>query len=169
LTITAGQTASFTITATALNGFNSSIANFACSGEPAGTTCHFSKSMLSPVGGTADSLTVTLATNSNPYNPRYGVMNGMGMWLPMTGIGLFGIVIAESRRRKKLRRRVWWHWLAYAFTIAVFSATLLSVSGCGGYGSGSGTNGTPRGTTTMMITATSGSITHSTNVTLTVQ
>jgi len=168
LTIAAGQTATFTVTASAVNGFNSPITNFACSGEPAGTSCHFSKTTLSPVGGTTDSLTLTLATNSNPYNPRYGMMRAMGMLFPMTGIGLFGMVVVESRRRTKIHRRVWWRWLGYAFGFAILSATLLSVSGCGGYGS-KGTNGTPRGTTTMMFTATSGSITHSTNVTLTVQ
>ncbi len=168
LTITAGQTATFTVTASAVNGFNSPISSFACSGEPAGTSCHFSKTTLSPVGGTTDSLTITLATNSNPYNPRYGMMRVMGMVFPMTGIGLFGMVAVESRRRKKLARRVWWRWLGYAFGFVVLSATLLSVSGCGGYG-GSGSNGTPRGSTTMMVTATSGSITHSTNVSLTVQ
>jgi len=171
LTITAGQTASFTITATALNGFNSPIANFACSGEPAGTTCQFSKSTLNPVGGTTDSLTVTLATNSNPppTGSPYSIMRGMGMLLPMTGAGLFGMVVVESRRRKKLQQRAWWHWLTYAFGFLVLSATLFTATGCGG-GSGSSTNtGTPRGTGTLMITATSGSIMHSANITLTIQ
>jgi len=167
VTVTAGQTASFTITASALNGFNSPITSFACSGEPAGTTCQFSKSTLNPVGGTTDSLTVRLATNSNPYNPR-GVTGMMGAMLPMAGLGLFGMVIAESRRRKKLQRRAPWIWLRYAFGILTLSTAAFVATGCGGYSSSS-SNGTPRGTTTMMVTATSGSITHSTNVTLTVQ
>jgi len=170
VTITAGQTATIMITASAVNGFSSPITNFACSGEPAGTNCQFSKTTLNPVGGTTDSLTVSLATNSNPYNPggRYGVMTGMGALLPMGGIGLLGMVVVESRRRRKLQQFAWWRWLGYALGIAVLSATVLTATGCGGYGSNSA-NGTPRGTTTMMITGTSGSITHTANVSLTVQ
>jgi uncharacterized protein (TIGR03118 family) len=165
LAITAGQTATFTLTASALNGFNSAISGFACSGEPAGTSCKFSKTTLSPVGGTTDSLMLTLATNSNPYNPHYGMV--MGMLLPMTGIGLFGMVAVESRRKRK-QQRVWWRWFGYAFGVLLLSAAAFGVSGCGGYG-GSGSNGTPRGNSTMTITGTSGMTTHSTSVTLTVQ
>jgi len=170
LTVTAGQTASFTVTATAMNGFNAPITDFVCSGEPLGSTCQFSKSSLSPVGGTTASLTVTLGTNSNPYNPRgaTGMMSSLGLLMPMAGAGVMGMVVVESRRRRKLQRRAWWHWLTYAFGLLVLSATAFMATGCGGYNSSSG-NGTPRGTTTMMITATSGSITHSANVMLTVQ
>jgi hypothetical protein len=48
--------------------------------------------------------------------------------------------------------------------------SLLSISGCGGGSSnGNAANpGTPTGTTTLVVTATSGSISHSTNITLTV-
>lgn len=172
LTIAAGQTASFTITATALNGFNSPITNFACSGEPAGTTCVFSKSSLNPVGGSSDSLTVSLQTNSNPYQPAVkmsGMGMGMGMILPLSTMGIFGMVAVESRRRRKTERRYWWRWLGYALGAMLLSAALFSSYGCGGYSSNSATSGTQRGTTTMMITAQSGSITHSANVTLTVQ
>jgi hypothetical protein len=48
--------------------------------------------------------------------------------------------------------------------------SLLSISGCGGGSTnGNAANpGTPTGTTTLVVTATSGSISHSTNITLTV-
>ena len=88
--------------------------------------------------------------------------------MPIVGAGLFGMVVAESRRRKKLQQWMWWRYLGYALGMVMLSAALLSASGCGGYSS-NGTNGTPRGTTTMMITGTSGSITHTASVTLTVQ
>jgi len=173
LTIAAGQTASFTITAAALNGFNSPITNFACSGEPAGSTCVFSKSSLNPVGGTTDSLTVSLQTNSNPYQPRAGtaggMMGGMGMILPFSTMGIFGMVVVKSRGRRKMAGRYWWRWLGYALGAMLLSAVLLYSYGCGGYSSNSATSGTQRGTTTMMVTAQSGSITHSATVTLTVQ
>jgi hypothetical protein len=172
LAISAGQTATFTVTATALNGFNSPITNFACSGEPGGTTCVFSKSTLNPVGGTTDSLTVTLQTNSNPYQPAVHMGNmGMGMMLPLFTMGIFGMVVAKSRRRRQIAGRYWWRWLGFALGAMLFSVALLSSYGCGGGygGSSSATSGTQRGTTTMMITAQSGSITHSASVSLTVQ
>jgi len=169
LTITAGQAATFMITANALNGFNSQIASFGCSGEPAGTTCRFSKGTLNPVGGTSDSLTVTLATNSNPYQPHARGLTGMGAWPTMSGFGLLGVVLVESRRRKRMQQRDWLRWLSYGLGVVILSAVVFSTCGCGGYKSGSSSSGTPRGTSTMMITATSGAITHSTDVTLTVQ
>ena len=174
LTVSAGQTATFTMTATSMNGFSTAINGFTCSGEPAGTNCQFSKTSLSPVGGTTDSLTFTLATNSNPYMPGSGAGSGMGMGmgmgaaLPTAVFGLFAMVIVKSRRRRRWRRRNWLRWLVYGFGMALLSTVLLTASGCGGYSS-SNSGGTQRGTTTMMVTATSGSITHAANVTLTVQ
>jgi uncharacterized protein (TIGR03118 family) len=176
LTVTAGQTATFTVTATSMNGFNAAIDAFSCSGEPAGTTCQFSKTSLSPVGGTTDSLKFTLATNSNPYMsmPTPGSGSGMGMGmgmgtiLPTAAFGLFGMVIVESRSSRKRGRRNWLRWLIYGFGTVLLSTVFLTASGCGGY-SRSNSGGTQRGTTTMMVTATSGATTHTANVTLTVQ
>ena len=169
LTVTRGTSGTVTITATALNGFNSPINNFTCSGQPSGSTCAFSKTSLMPVGSTTDSMTVSLQTTT-PMPGPYGVMSGMGMWLPLSSMGMFGLVVVETRRRKKLERRKLWRWLGYACGIALLCGALLSASGCGGYSSSSHTTGgTPTGTSTLTISGQSGSTSHSATVTLTVQ
>ena len=78
------------------------------------------------------------------------------------------MVVVESRRRRLQAGRRWLRWLIFGFGAALLSAVVSTASGCGGYGSSS-SGGTQRGTTTMMVTATSGSITHTANVSLTVQ
>jgi len=166
LTIAAGQPASFTVSVTAFDGFNSAV-TFSCSGEPAGTTCSFSPNTVTPQGANAVTTSMTIATSSNPYNPM-AVSKGMfGTWLPISMTSLFGLVLVESRRRRRISRRFWWRWLSYSFGAALLLTALLGVSGCGSYNNNSA-SGTPRGTTTVVITATSGSISHSANVSLTV-
>jgi hypothetical protein len=50
----------------------------------------------------------------------------------------------------------------------IATACLLAASGCG-YNASSAGNGTQRGSATVMVTGTSGSLTHSASVSLTVQ
>jgi len=168
LTVTRGTNGTVMITATAMNGFTGTINGFACSGEPLYSTCGFSKTSLAPTGSTTDSLTLTLTTTKPSPGP-YGMMSGMGTLLPLSSLGMFGLVIAESRRRKKLDRRTWWRWLGCACGIALLCGALLSVSGCGGYGSSHTTGGTPMGTNTVTVSAQSGTETESTTFSLTVQ
>jgi hypothetical protein len=171
LTITAGQPASFTVTVGGLNGFNSAV-SLACSGQPLGSTCTLSPMSISPAsGGTATSM-VTIATSSNPYqlmasgtgnNPAPSVF---AMLLPLPAVGFLGLMIAGSGDKRRFQRRKWLHHLTGSLLLVIATAFLLGASGC--YSKKAGT-GTQRGTTTVMITGTSGSITHSTSVTLTVQ
>jgi len=164
ITVTQGSSGTVTITATALNGFNGMINSFACSGEPGGASCVFSKTSLMPVGSTTDSLTLTLTT-SRPT--PYGTM--MGMVLPLSSMGMFGLVMVRSRRRKKLAHRAWWRWLGYAGAMAILCGALLSVSGCGGYGHHGTTGGTPMGSHTVTVSAASGTEMESTTFSLSVQ
>jgi uncharacterized protein (TIGR03118 family) len=166
LTISAGQTASFTVSVSALNGFASAV-DFSCSGEPAGTSCSFSPNSVTPQGGNTVMTTLTIATSSNPYQPM--AKHAMfGTWMPVSAFGLFGMIVVESRRARRILRRFWWRWISYACGVALLLAGIVGISGCGGYNS-STMSGTQRGTATVVITATSGSLSHSANVALTVQ
>lgn len=162
LTIPAGQPASFTVTAGGVNGFNAAI-NLSCSGEPAGTSCKFSPASLSPASGATATSMLAITTNSNPYTPQ-SVMKFAGLFITFP-ITLMGVLLAGSARRDDRRKRL----ARFASTLGliVVATGLLALAGCGGYGGGS--NGTPRGTSTVVITGTSGSTTHSASVTLTVQ
>ena len=172
MTISAGQTASFNVTVGSLNGFTSAV-NLTCSGLPVNSTCSFSPAFVTPViGGTLTS-TVSISTSSSPYM-HAGVIGGnqtgglYSMLLPIPALGLLGSFLVESIRRRRSARRKWILGLVSSFALFLLSAALLTASGCG-YGTNYTASGTQRGTTTVLITGTSGSLSHSTPVTLTVQ
>jgi uncharacterized protein (TIGR03118 family) len=172
LTIAAGQPAAFTVTLGGLNGFSSAV-TLTCSGQPLGSTCNFSPASVSPASGGTVTSTMTITTSSSPYNPavRMAKNSTGGIFatlLPMPTLGLFGLLVAGKRNRQRLQGRKWLHFLAGSFALLIVAGFLLTAGGCG-YNANSASNGTQRGMTTVMITGTSGSLTHSATVTLTVQ
>jgi len=116
---------------------------------------------------------MTITTSSSPYNPavRMAKNSTGGIFatlLPMPTLGLFGLLVAGKRNRQRLQGRKWFHFLVGSFALLIVAGLLLTAGGCG-YNANSASNGTQRGTTTVMITGTSGNLTHSATVTLTVQ
>jgi uncharacterized protein (TIGR03118 family) len=173
LTISAGQPASFTLTLGGLSGFTSSV-SLSCSGQPLGSTCSFSPASVSPASGGTVTSTMTIATSSNPYNPAgvkgTGMSAGMsGMLLAIPALGFLGLLVVQAGRNSRRVKTQWIPCLAGSLALLIATVCVLTASGCG-YNNPNGTgNGTQRGTTTVMVTGTSGNLTHSTNVTLTVQ
>ena len=172
MAIVAGQPAQFTITLGGLNGFSAAVA-LTCSGQPAGSTCSFTQTSLSPASGATATAMMTIATSSSPYMPAVvTTMNTGGkfyvMLLPIALLGVFGLFISAAPRTFRLTDPRRPRWLAAASALFILTSGLLAASGCGGYKAPS-TSGTQRGMTTVMITGTSGSLSHSTSVTLTVQ
>lgn len=88
------------------------------------------------------------------------------MLLPIPVVGFLGLLIAGSGDKRRFHGRKWLQHLTGSLLVVVATACLLGASGC--YMKKTGT-GTQRGTTTVMITGASGSITHSASVTLHVQ
>ncbi len=172
LTIAAGQPAAFTVTVGGLNGFSSAV-TLACSGQPAGSTCSFSQPSVSPASGASLTSTMTIMTSSSPYNPAVKMaknLNGeiYAAVLPIPALGFFGLLVGGKRNRERFSGRKRIHYLGASIALLVFTGFLLAAGGCGYNANGAG-NGTQRGTTTIMITGTSGSLSHSTSVSLTVQ
>jgi len=158
-TIKAGQTAMFTITVSPVNGLNSSI-TFSCSGLPAASTCTFSPASLTPGAGPA-STTLTIATTA-PSSAAAVPIAGphpwtFAAWPVAMMFGLF--VLSIGNRSKKIRR-----W-SLAFGALALGFCLVS---CGG---GNSTPpsiiGTPPGTSSITVTATSGT-THAATLSVTV-
>jgi hypothetical protein len=171
--ISAGQTASFTVTVGGLNGFNSAVA-LSCSGQPVNSTCNFSPASVTPAsGGTATSM-LMINTSSNPYM-HAGLISGnqtggrYAMILPIPVLVLLGMFLAGSIRRSRTAGNKWIPSLVGGLAFLIVTGCLLAASGCGGNGMNSLGNGTQRGMATVMVTGTSGSLTHSTSVMLTVQ
>jgi len=172
LTISAGQPAAFKVTLGGLNGFNSSV-TLTCSGQPLGSTCSFSPASVMPASGGTVTSTMTIATSSSPYNPAVKMTKNSsgGIFaavLPIPALGLLGLLVVGKGNRQGLRGRKRFHYLTGGLALLIVAGFLFVAGGCGG-GNAMGTNGTQRGMTTVMITGTSGSLSHSTTVSLTVQ
>lgn len=146
LTVVHGSNATATVTVTPLSGFNSSI-TLACSGLPVGVTCSFSPATLTPAGGQVTStLTISAANNASTATAilRWGLTGG--------GFALaFCLIGPGTRRRRKL-----FGLLALMSVVAVLS----TISGCGSFNSFN---------STVTVTATSGTLQHTSTISLTVK
>jgi hypothetical protein len=116
---------------------------------------------------------MTISTSSSPYMPAGMVAKNRNrgtyaMLLPIPGLLLLGLLLFGAGRTKLPSRNDWNYRLVRSLGLLIFSVGLLAASGCGYKGAAAG-NGTQRGTTTVMITGTSGNLSHSTSITLIVQ
>ncbi len=158
ITVTRGSSGTLKLTVTGQTGYNGT-ANFtaaSCSGLPLESTCSFAPPSVTGTGTTTFTVTTTAAHSA--------ALNGFG-WKSSFGIsfaGLFLLGVPSKRRR-----------LAGLAALFMF-ASLVTIVGCGGGGSnsssgGSSNPGTPVGTFVVTVSATSGTLTHSTTFTLNTQ
>ncbi len=162
-TVTAGQSASITVDSAAVGGFNSPIA-LSCSGLPPGLACTFSPSSITPGSSTADS-TMKVAVPTGYMVPSGYSSSGLMGWLSLSGVGVFGMVFANRKHLTGTTARTVSRVLG-TLALGLLLAGVFTFVGCGG-GSSSRSNNT--GPITMMVTGTSGAISHSTPLTLTIQ
>jgi uncharacterized protein (TIGR03118 family) len=155
-TVTPGGSMNFTIAVTPANGFASAV-NFTCS-APTGFACSLNPSSVTPTNGAVNTtLTVTAQTGVMTY----GQSRMMGMLL--AGTGVFGFFFAGIGRKhgKKLLS------LALCATASLLIVgTMLGSTGCGSSSNNSSMN---LGTGSIVVTATSGALTHTATVNVTVQ
>jgi len=125
-----------------------------CSGLPRGATCSFSPASVTGSGST----TITVTTTAPHASARLAGITG---WTTATGTMAFGIILLGGTQRKR-----WGYALA---TLVV--GLLLFLPACGGGGGSGGTSdpGTPIGNYTITLTATSGTLSHTTSFMLSVQ
>jgi hypothetical protein len=158
-----GGNGTIMLTVTGQPGYAGTI-NFpatSCSGLPRESTCSFSPASVTGSGST----TLTISTRA-AHSAR---LDGPNWWFSSFGASFAGILLlgSGSRRRTEFRRR------GRSVLALMAFALLITIAGCGGgSGGGGGHNqdpGTPAGSSVVTVTATSGSIRHSTTFTLTVQ
>jgi len=165
-TVKAGATATFTLTVAPAGGTFANAVKLSCSGAPAKTTCSLSSSSVTP-GSSPVSVTMTINTTapsadlalpgSTKNQPVFA------MWIGFYGLGLFGLMLAGSKRRAKKA--------LVLIAVAVLGGSMLFMSACaGGTGIGpSNQSGTTPGTYTITVSGSSGALHHSVPVILTVQ
>lgn len=151
-TVVQGGSTSLMVSASAVGGFSGPI-SLTCA-APAGLTCAFNPGTISP-GSSASSSTLTVSAASTP--PVNGYSTTM-MATVLPGFGVFGMLfgIGKKNTRKNLR------WIGLVGVLLMVSLFAL---GCGG----SNASNNPMGSqVNMTITGTSGAISHSSTVAITI-
>ena len=156
-TVTPGMSSTLMISAAAVGGFNGQI-SLTCS-APAGLTCTLNPSTISP-GSSAASSTLSITAASTPPATGY---SALGMLALLPGLGLFGTVLNTGKRKFRSGKSALW-------TSLLGLLLLVSVFGLGCSGSSSSSSKTPPAGSrvNVMVTGTSGSITHTSTVNVTV-
>jgi uncharacterized protein (TIGR03118 family) len=152
-TVSQGGSTNLMVSASAAGGFSGQI-SLSCT-APAGLSCTFSPSTISP-GSSASAATLTISAVSTPPVNGYGIST-MATLLP--GFGVFGMLFGTGKKntRKHLR------WIGLVAMLLIVSFFALA---CGGSNS---TNKPPTASqVNMTVTGTSGAITHSGTVAVTV-
>jgi len=157
-TVIAGQSTQFMLTVTPAGGFANNV-TFSCS-SVTGVTCSFTPAMIAPANAAA-STTLTVTTSAS--TSRYGLLmpDLIGPCALLLALALFCLVIARSGKLRNARAS-----LLTATAVLTIVALGLAIGGCGGYGGSTQPN---RGTASIVITAQSGTISHTTTVMVTVQ
>jgi hypothetical protein len=153
VSVTTGQSGTAVITVTPLSGFNSTV-SFACSGLPTGSSCSFSPATVTNSGGNA-STTMTVTTTSKMASGLRLFDSRAFYYGPLLTISF---CLTGWKRKHRFPMRALW---------MLGTVTLFLLNGCGSDTSSHGSSTTPV-TSTVTVTATAGSLQHTTTLSLTV-
>jgi hypothetical protein len=131
------------------------------SGLPAAAAATFTTTPVAMSGTTQQTTVLNISTTARPVTTGR-LFRGRAFyatWLPVGGLSLLGLGVGASRKRRR--------WLA-GVLLGLIAGIILLQPGCGSSSPATVTGGTPAGTYTITITGTSGSVSHTTTVLLTV-
>ena len=157
-TVTAGQSTQFMLTVTPAGGFANNV-TFSCS-PITGITCAFNPATVTPVNGAANT-TLTVTTSASVSHFGLVMPNLITLCALLTALALLDLLMRCGGNLRTARAR-----LLTATAGAAIVALGLVMSGCGGSGSSAQSN---RGTASIMVSAQSGTLSHTTIVRVTVQ
>jgi beta-propeller repeat-containing protein/ASPM-SPD-2-Hydin domain-containing protein len=157
-TVTAGNSTTFSVTVTSLNGFASAV-SLTCTGAPAAATCTLTPRIVTPsVNATAtSSATMTTAALVPPMRLPRGTPPFPLIWLCTILSLALALFAAQILARRTCRKLIW--------TFALLS--FFALAGCSGPNRGAAK--TPTGTFTLTVKGVAGALSHSATFTLTVQ
>jgi hypothetical protein len=164
LSVTPGQTGTTTLSVTPAGGFAQAV-SFACSGLPSEASCTFAPATVTP-GASAVTTTLTITTTAPQASAERSRIYHSGI----PGLLALGSLLLFAMPGTK-RAAGWGRWFVLVIALAVGGGFV----GCGGGGSSSGSGGstttnpgTPAGTSSVTVTATSGSINQTATLQVTV-
>jgi hypothetical protein len=163
-TVTAGGIASYSVELTPMGGFDQTV-SFACTEAISAASCSVSPNSVTPNGSGSMTTTVSVSTTARSAAPP-GPSGWTRFPLPPSLHSLWWIIALMSLPTLPILRKR--RWRARPAIVALAMVVLFSLA-CGG----SGTviqppPGTPAGTYTLTVNATSGDLTHSTTLEITV-
>ncbi len=160
-TVMPGGSTSFTFDTAPVNGTYPADVTFAVTGLPLGATVTFSPSSI-PMGSPAQTVTMTIRTGTATATAVHPGL-GLGRDAKLLLLGLLLLPFAGLRR---VRRSLAGRCFVIALTMVMGIVGMTALSGCGAT---SGFNGQSVKNYTITVTATCGSIQHSSTVNLNVQ
>jgi hypothetical protein len=159
-TVSSGGTATYNLSLTGAAGYGGTV-GLACSGAPQYASCNISPLSLSLTPGSAGTFAVTVTTSSTQ------AANQQKSTIALAGLSMLSIISISWLIRG--RRKVF---MSCIFCLGT-AMMAFGVGGCGGGGGSGGSTSpvvsmTPAGTYTLTVTATTGSISTTQNLTLVV-
>jgi hypothetical protein len=130
--------------------------SLSCTGEPANSRCSVTPSSITLDGTHAATANVTVQTQAAmvPSLPDGRTIKELNRQLPFLVLLLALTAAVGNAQRRAVRD--------------LCGTAMIALLFCGACGGGGSPSGTPKGTTTLVVTGTAGTQSHSQNVTLTV-
>jgi uncharacterized protein (TIGR03118 family) len=157
-TVARGGSANLMVSAAAVGGFNGQIA-LTCT-APAGVTCAFNPSTISP-GSSSSSSTLTISAAATPPSGG-GIYAVPGLLALLPSLGLFGTFLTTGKRKLLTRKSI-----VGTSVLGLLLLVSLFALGCGGGNSNKQTTPAPQ-QVTVMVSGTSGALSQSAAVAVTV-
>jgi hypothetical protein len=166
-TVSAGQSATYSVSLTPQYGSFDSAVSLSCTGLPSKCTATFAPASVTP-GVSAVTTTLTLATKSASASTTGALFSSMALLPPASGMVILILAFVFSPKLpQSFRGRTSGRWLVACALICL----IIVICGCSSGGGGDNNQtytGTPKGIHTITVNAVSGNLTITTPITLVV-
>jgi Domain of unknown function DUF11/Beta-propeller repeat len=162
-TVPAGETAQYSVVVAPTQGVFGANVSLTCSALPTGATCNFTTSTLNLSNGAGSASSIlNLLTTAQPVSTASAPWHGplYALWLTVPGMAFLGLGAGGRKRRRT--------WLLGLLALAAFFTLTLMQPACSRGVTQPTVSGTPSGTYSLTVTATSGSFTRTANFSLVV-